>query len=318
MITSREKSKAYEQFHEKLFILTAQNETYQKLVESYNLPSLEITPYAREAHIILAAPPLVAPIMDQCESLQWVQSVYAGIDALIKDSLRQDYLLTNVKGIFGQQISEYVLGLSIEHYRHLQLYKQQQTKANWQPHQYQTLDSKTMTIVGTGEIGTHLAKVASAFNITTQGVNTSGIPKAGSPFSRIYHIDELATAIAQSDIVVSTLPDTIKTQGIFNQQAFNKAQNVLFFNVGRGNSVNQTALLRALESKQIEHAFLDVFEREPLNEAHPYWQHPNITITPHIAALSFPEQVVKIFVDNYLHWEQGYTLHNRINFDKGY
>ena len=305
-------------FTKKLFILTEENETYQKLVESYQLPNLEITNDAREAHIVLGAPPLVAPRLYEFENLQWVQSIYAGIDALIKDSLRRDYLLTNVKGIFGQQIAEYVLGLSIEHYRHLLIYKQQQSEAKWRPYHYQTLDSKTMTIVGTGEIGTHLAKVAKVFGITTIGVNTSGLAKANAPFNRIYSIDELASAMASSDIVVSTLPNTAKTQGIFNQLAFLQAKNILFFNVGRGNSINQTALLQALETNKIEHAFLDVFEVEPLNDAHPYWSHPQITITPHIAALSFPEQVVAIFADNYRDWEQNKSVSNQIDFDKGY
>ncbi|OLQ92589.1 2-ketoacid reductase [Vibrio ponticus] len=305
-------------FTKKLFILTEQNETYQKLVESYDLPNLAITQEPREAHIVLAAPPLLAPQLNQFENLQWVQSTYAGIDTLIKDSLRQDYLLTNVKGIFGQQIAEYVLGLSIEHFRHFGLYRQQQRKQQWLPHPYQTLNSKTMVIAGTGEIGSYLAKMAKVFGIVTIGVNTRGIPKADSSFDYIYHIDELASAISKADIVVSTLPETVSTQGIFNQMALSQANSILFFNVGRGSSVEQTALIEALDRGNIAHAFLDVFPQEPLPSEHPYWSHPNITITPHIAAVSFPEQVVKIFADHYIEWEQGYSLRGCIDFSKGY
>ncbi|GAB2642661.1 D-2-hydroxyacid dehydrogenase [Vibrio panuliri] len=305
-------------FTKKLFILTEQNETYQKLVESYNLPNLVITKEAREAHIVLAAPPLLAPKLNQFEKLVWVQSIYAGIDALIKDSLRQDYLLTNVKGIFGQQIAEYVLGLTIDHYRHFNLYREQQRQQQWLAHSYQTLSSKTMVIVGTGEIGSYLAQMAKAFGLITIGVNTRGIPKTNSPFDYIYHIDELASAIGKADIVVSTLPETPSTQGIFNQTNFSQASSILFFNVGRGSSIEQTALLAALDSGKVAQAFLDVFEQEPLPSEHPYWAHPNVTITPHIAAVSFPEQVVKIFADHYIEWEQGYSLHGCIDFSKGY
>ena len=92
-------------FTKKLYILTEQNETYQKLVESLELPNLELTNNKQQAEVVLAAPPLLASHLDEFDSLQWVQSIYAGVDALMKDSLRRDYLLTNVKGIFGQQIA---------------------------------------------------------------------------------------------------------------------------------------------------------------------------------------------------------------------
>ena len=64
--------------------------------------------------------------------------------------------------------------------------------------------------------------------------------------------------------------------------------------------------------------FLDVFEQEPLSPQHPFWKLPQVTITPHIAALSFPEQVVDIFADNYLSWRDGFSLNNQVDFDKGY
>ncbi|GAK86661.1 D-3-phosphoglycerate dehydrogenase [Vibrio ponticus] len=305
-------------FSKKLYILTEQNDHYRQLVESYNLPNLEITQDKQDAQILLAAPPLLAECLDEFTSLEWVQSVYAGVDALVKDSLRQDYLLTNVKGIFGQQIAEYVLGYTIAHYRHFLEYREQQANKDWHPIPYTGLDSQTMVIVGTGEIGSHLAKTAKAFGLKVIGVNTRGIPKPDSPFDDIYHIDELPNAIASANIVVSTLPETPDTRGIFNKQSFALARSILFFNVGRGTSINQAALLESLDKNKIAHAFLDVFEQEPLAHYHPYWSHPNITVTPHIAAVSFPEQVVKIFADYYLDWEQGYTLHNTIDFSKGY
>ncbi|HAS64089.1 MAG TPA: D-2-hydroxyacid dehydrogenase [Vibrio sp.] len=305
-------------FTKKLYILTEQNETYQKLVESLELPNLELTNNKQQAEVVLAAPPLLASHLDEFDSLQWVQSIYAGVDALMKDSLRRDYLLTNVKGIFGQQIAEYVFGFAIGHYRHFEQYRTQQQEQSWNPQPYKTLDAKTVTIVGTGTIGIHLARVSKAFGIRTIGVNTRGLPTSDSPFDDIYHIDELSSAIAKSDIVVSTLPNTRATIGIFNQEVLSAGKGVLLFNVGRGNSICQNGLIEALDNGSIEHAFLDVFEQEPLEPSHSYWQHPKITITPHIAALSFPEQVVDIFAHHYKHWEQGYTLHDCINFDKGY
>ena len=92
----------------------------------------------------------------------------------------------------------------------------------------------------------------------------------------------------------------------------------LLFNVGRGDVIDDTGLLLALKNRWVEHAFLDVFEQEPLSPQHPFWKLPQVTITPHIAALSFPEQVVDIFADNYLSWRDGFSLNNQVDFDKGY
>ncbi|MGF1911556.1 D-2-hydroxyacid dehydrogenase [Vibrio kasasachensis] len=305
-------------FTNKLYILTEQNDIYRDLIESLALPNLHLTTNKQEADVVLAAPPLLASQLDEFENLKWVQSVYAGVDSLMHHRMRQDYLLTNVKGIFGQQIAEYVLGYTIEHYRHFLTYRTQQQAQRWVPYQYQTLSNKTMSIVGTGTIGTHLAKVSKAFGIRTIGVNTRGIPTKDSPFDEIYHIDELNNAIEKSDIVVSTLPSTPNTIGVFNQQVLSSGQGILIFNVGRGSSINQDDLLEALDKGYIEQAFLDVFEQEPLNIEHPYWKHPKITLTPHIAALSFPEQVVEVFANYYKNWEKGFTIRDCINFDKGY
>ncbi|MGT5972189.1 NAD(P)-dependent oxidoreductase, partial [Escherichia coli] len=84
--------------------------------------------------------------------------------------------LTNVKGIFGPAIAEYVLGYTISHCRHFPHYHQHQQQRNWQPQLYTSLTDKTMVILGTGSIGSHLAKTAAAFGIHTIGVNRTGIP----------------------------------------------------------------------------------------------------------------------------------------------
>ena len=88
--------------------------------------------------------------------------------------------------------------------------------------------------------------------------------------------------------------------------------------MGRGDVVCENGLLAAIEEQAIAHAFLDVFENEPLEASHPFWNHPAVTITPHIAALSFPEQVVEIFADNYQRWRDGFSLLNEVDLDKGY
>lgn len=305
-------------FTHQLYILTEHDELYRQAIEALNLPDLTITTNRDEATLLLAAPPMAAPYLNDFPRLTWLQSAYAGVDALMAPGLRQDYELTNVKGIFGQQIAEYVLGYAISHYRHFACYQQQQSQQQWQPHLYQSLSGKTMTILGTGSIGSHLARVASAFGLEVIGVNRSGIPPKQSQFTTTYHVNELGAALTKADIIVNTLPNTPDTIGLLSADTFAHCHQALLFNVGRGKTLVEAELVPALESGQIAHAFLDVFVAEPLAAEHPFWRHAAITVTPHIAALSFPEQVVEIFAANYALWRDGFRLHHRIDFTKGY
>jgi phosphoglycerate dehydrogenase-like enzyme len=302
----------------RLALVTDNNDYYRKLLESKQLPDLVLTAQLDDATILLAAPPKLASKLDEAKKVEWVQSTYAGIDALLGESLRKDYKLTNVKGIFGQQISEYVLGYSINYFRHFDLYRQQQQKRDWQPHSYQSMIGKRLVIFGTGAIGSHLANTVKALGIVPIGINRTGIPPRRSAFAETYHINEAAKALEGADIIVNTLPNTPTTKGLFDERLFSACRHALFFNVGRGQTVDGNALLQALERGHLVHAFLDVFIDEPISQECPYWSHPNVTVTPHIAAISFPEQVVDIFAENYLRWRDGFQLQNVIDFERGY
>lgn len=305
-------------FTNKLYIATEHDDTYVQLILNQGLPDLEITQTPELAEIVLASPPLIADRLDEFTQLDWLQSTYAGINKLTQPNLRHDYTLTNVKGIFGPAIAEYVLGYTISHFRHFSHYHQQQQQQNWQPQLYTSLTDKTMVVLGTGSIGSHLAQAASAFGIHTIGVNRTGIPPKHEAFKDTFHINELEAALKQADIVVNTLPSTAETYQLLNQTTLGYCSNVLLFNVGRGESIDNKALLLAIKNRWVEHAFLDVFEHEPLSQDHPFWKLPQVTITPHIAALSEPRQVVEIFAENYKQWRDGFTLNHVIDFDKGY
>ncbi|EOD9423205.1 MAG: D-2-hydroxyacid dehydrogenase [Pseudomonadota bacterium] len=301
-----------------IFLLSEHRDTYETLLAEKNLPDLCLTDQPEEAQIVLADPPLLPQRLDEFSQLEWVQSTFAGVNALMSPDLRQDYTLTNVRGIFGPLIAEYVIGYCIAHFRHFMQYHQQQQNKQWQPHLYTSLQNKTMVILGTGSIGSHLGKAAQLMGMKTVGINRTGIPTSGGEFTQTFHINELASAFHQADIVVNTLPSTPDTQRLLNSEVLSHLNQALLFNVGRGDVIDDTGLLLALKNRWVEHAFLDVFEQEPLSPQHPFWKLPQVTITPHIAALSFPEQVVDIFADNYLSWRDGFSLNNQVDFDKGY
>ena len=301
----------------KLMIVSRQQAAYEALFAKQPIEGLELTQNPQEATILLADPPKVAPLLDEFPALEWIQSTFAGIDALTNKGLRQDYTLTNIRGCFGQLISEYVLGLATAHQRHFAIYQTQQQANQWQPHPYNTLAGQTMVILGTGSIGSHLARSAKALGFHLVGVNRSGT--ANEPaFDAILPLAELNTALEQADIMVSTLPATADTNDILNTTSLGHCRKALLFNVGRGNALCETGLLSALDSGAIAHAFLDVFKQEPLPEDHPFWQHPAITITPHIAAESFPHQVMAIFRNNAERWMNQQPLRYTIDFQQGY
>ncbi len=305
-------------FNDKVYLLTGNNQTYLEALQQKQISGLEFTQDRSEATVVLADPPLVVSSLDDFPKLEWLQSTFAGVDKLMTEGLRQDYLLTNVKGVFGPLITEYVLGYLTGYLRHFSFYQQQQTHQQWTPRTYKSLAGQQMVILGTGVIGRYLAQAAKSFGMTLIGVNSSGIPPKDSPFKQVFHIAELDSALKRADIVVSTLPNTPQTYHLLNQQSFSACKEILLFNVGRGANLDESALIPAIESGYVRHAFLDVFEQEPLVAGHPFWTHPQITVTPHIAAMSFPEQVADIFADNYRRWSSGLEPQFVVDFDKGY
>ncbi|MCK6265307.1 D-2-hydroxyacid dehydrogenase [Vibrio sp. ZSDE26] len=302
----------------KLYIDTEQDALYQELIEQLNLQDLTITDDPESANILLASPPRISTKLEQYSCVEWVQSIYAGVDALSTLDKTPKFTLTNVKGIFGQQIAEYVLGYAISHFRHFDQYKEQQVNGLWHQIPYQTIDTKSMLILGTGSIGNHVAQMAKALGMTVYGVNRSGIPPKDSNFDETYHIQELRQTLSQVDIVVSTLPNTKETNGLLNRETLEQCNGVLVFNVGRGPTINEEGLLAAVDGGSVTHAYLDVFNHEPLDRQHAFWNHPSITVTPHIAAISVPEQVVEIFQQNYRNWHSGFKLENVVDLSKGY
>lgn len=301
-----------------VYIESERKDAYEQLITQAGLPDLVLTQDKSQATILLADPPKVANQLDAFPQLQWLQSTFAGVDTLVQPHLRQDYQLTNVKGMFGQLISEYVIGYTLSYFRHFDAYAQQQSQKIWQPIPYQTVHGKKMVILGTGSIGRHLADCAHKLGFHVIGMNRSGHVETLHQFSQIIMHDDLADAFEQADVIVNTLPKTKETIHFLDESTLNHCNGTLLFNVGRGDTIDTKALLDALDSGKIAHAFLDVFKQEPISQSCPYWLHEKITVTPHIAASSFPEDVFEVFAQNYRQWHQAQPLGCFVDFEKGY
>ncbi|MBW3531214.1 D-2-hydroxyacid dehydrogenase [Shewanella sp. NKUCC06_TVS] len=308
----------------KLLLLTKANQQYRDLIEAQSLPDLTLlddNPASIiDADIWLAEPKLAAPLLPHAKNLQWLQSNFAGIDALMSPRGRKDYQLTNIKGIFGPLMSEYLFGYLLAHIRGHRFYRQQQGQKQWliQPQQrHSSLQGMRLLLLGTGSIAQHLAKTAKHFGMHVTGINSSGDAVEG--FDAIEVMVNLGQTLMQADVVVNLLPSTPATQNLLNAETLGRLKDdSVLFNVGRGDALDLDALNIQLIAKPAQQAILDVFAQEPLPNNHPIWERGNAIITPHISAPSHPAQIVDIFSQNYRRYIMGKPLQNRVDFSKGY
>lgn len=270
-----------------------------------------------ECSVLVGDPSNIGLYLQLAPKVQWIQSSFAGVERLLNLDFPKGCQLTALKSGFGPLISEYVFGNLICHLRQFDVLKAQQSKAHWQSHPYRSLVQLTMTVIGLGDIGMHLATTARQFGMRVLGVNSSG--KSAVPLDAVFPVQDLLHALGQSDVVVLALPATKKTCNLMSANAFNAMkQGALFFNVGRGCLVDDVELLRALDSGRMDHAWLDVFRSEPLPPGHQFWLHPKVTVTPHMAAVTFSDAVAEYFADNLVRWLQGETLLGLVDLERGY
>jgi len=310
----------------RLLVLAAESAKYKQFVEQAGLPGLEIRQSGDVAtaqnlisgcNIILGDPNLVSQVLTYADSLQWVQSSWAGVDHLCKPDLRRDYVLTNAKGMFGALIGEYVMTWVFAHERQLFRMRKYQLEKRWRPMGYRPASDIRLGIIGLGSIGRELALTARHFGIRVTGLNRSGT--ACDAVDKVYTAADMAAFLDGLDYVVLTLPATSQTSHLINADTLKLMKpSAVLINVGRGNSVCEADLIEALRGDVIGGAVLDVFEQEPLPQESPLWLMPNVYITPHTSAISFANEITQVFIDNYRRFTRGEPLRYVVDFELGY
>lgn len=266
--------------------------------------------------IVFGDPDLVAPVLPNMPTVEWVQSTWAGVLPFVQGA-RRDYRLTGIKDVFGEQMSEYVLGYLLAHELKILERVEKQLKHQWHEATSGSLQGKRLGIMGTGSIGQHIARRASSFGMHVSGLSRSGAAADG--FDDVRTIGELDAFLAAADYLVAILPQTSETDRLLDERAFTQLpSHAYFINIGRGNVVDDDALINALQRGEIAGATLDVFDEEPLPEGSPLWDVPNLLITAHMAAVSYPALVVPIFVENFQRFSRDEQLRFLVDFDAGY
>lgn len=270
-----------------------------------------------QAEVVVADPALVAPHLDRAAKLKWLQSTYAGVDSLFQDSLRRDYQLTRIKGVFGPLMAEYVLAHILARERHLLELAHQQQARQWQRAVYRQLSDLTLGILGVGDIGSAVARAAGAFGMTVWGLRTRSEPVPG--VERVFTPARLDEFLAGPDYLVNILPSTPDTRGLLSGATLGKCRSsAVLINIGRGDIIDEASLVRAVEEGWIAGAVLDVFPEEPLPAESPLWSLPGVTITPHVAALSLPGPIADVFEANLIRYRAGKPMLHLVDWWREY
>ena len=311
----------------RVLILSKNADEYRRLVESAGLPGLEKLAAADSSSaalmlgddfdVVFGEPSLIRDVLARLRNLIWVQATWAGVEPLLDPSLRRDYLLTNARGVFGGLMSEFVFGYLLQHERRMfQRYHAQQ-EGGWDASVTGSLRGKTLGLLGVGSIGAVLAKTAKNFGMSVRGYTRAS--ETCPDVDVYFHGSRLLDFAGGLDSLISILPDTQETRRIVDASLLGRLPaQAVFVNIGRGSAVDESALISALQTGKLAPAVLDVFEQEPLPRGHAFWHTPNLLMTFHTSAPSFPADLARLFIENYHRYAEGRSPLHAVDFEKGY
>ena len=270
-----------------LLILSRRAADYHRLVGAAQLPDLAITSTtdaeeararAGEYDVMLGEPSLFRHVLPAMTALRWAQATWAGVEPLLDPSLRRDYILTNARGVFGGLMSEYVFAYLLAHERRIFEKHASQVAGRWNATPPGTLRGKQIGLLGVGSIGGALARTAKHF-----GMRVGGYTRAseGCPDVDVYfHGDSRVAFATNLDYLVSVVPTTAGTRHIVDAALLGALPpHAIFINPGRGSVVDEPALA---------------------------------------AALSAPEDIAPVFIENYRRLLRREPLLHQVDFELGY
>ncbi|EGZ20344.1 hypothetical protein PHYSODRAFT_350536 [Phytophthora sojae] len=261
------------------------------------------------AQLLLAKDPF-PPKETLLTRVKWVQSTYAGVEpffkqlALSNQATPPTFTLTRAGGIMPNAMAQYVFGWIIALERKFLQVQDYQKQHNYARAElaYRSFRPLTVGILGLGEIGQGIGRL-----MKTAGFQVVGFKRRTSAEDG-YKLQDCADRVSSdldevlgaADFVVNILPSTSATRGLLTLEKLQvcRPKQPVFINVGRGDVIKESELAQALDDGVFSKAVLDVFETEPLPKESPLWTHPNVLLTPHVSALSLPEEVADVFVKN--------------------
>ena len=272
-------------------------------------------------------------IIEKAPNAAWIHTYSAGVDSCLKlpeiqnlINRDQGLILTNSSGTAAAVIAEHTIGMMMTMTRGLHRYRDLQNTANWnrnisrEPQLMQTINGKTMLVLGLGTIGQEIAKRANALGMKV--IATRNSSRNGPDYVDYVGLSDETIELAKTaDVVVNALPLTDTTRGFVDEEFFTAMKsNSYYISIGRGATTDTQALMVALESKKLAGAALDVTNPEPLPKDHPLWQFDNVIITPHISGTGgeSTEKTVTLVLENLRRYQTGEPMLNIVDTNLGY
>lgn len=261
--------------------------------------------------------------LDEMGALRWVQLASAGVPRDFNIQARQRSLtVTNLAGLYGPTIAEHALAMTTLLARNLHIVLRNQSQARWDRDVMKTmwdLQGRVLGVVGLGNIGRGIARLARAYGMRVVGCRRTNQPVPEA--DQVYPLAELRAMLAEADIVAVAAPLIDQTQGMLGEAEFQAMKRgVYYINVSRGPIAQEAALLSALRSGHVAAAGLDVFAVEPLPTDHPFWSMPQVIVSPHYSGetVNNSAQPSERFLRNLHHAATKRPLEGLVNTEWGY
>ncbi len=286
-------------------------------------PELEVRPWpevgdpAEIDYALVWKPP--AGLLKGFPNLKAIFSLGAGIDHLASDPElpRTVPLVRMVERGLTAGMTEYVVMQVLYHHRRMLDYRAQQAAEVWEELPFVAPWQRRVGVMGLGVLGSDAAGKLASLRLDVAGWSRS--PKSLPGVTCFSGAAGFEDFLARTEILVCLLPLTQETRGLLNAELFAKLpKGAALINVGRGEHLEERDLLAALESGQLDSATLDVFRKEPLPPGHPFWSHPRIVMTPHVASITIPDTAAESVVANIRRIEAGEPPENRVDLARGY
>lgn len=254
-------------------------------------------------------------------NLQWIHVAAAGVDSLLFDELKDSgVVVTNAQGTFDRPIAEWVLGAVLAQAKDFAGNYRYKSEKIWRHRETQRVQGCAALVIGTGAIGREIARLLRAIGMEVRGVGRTA--RQNDPdFGEVIASEKLADHVGTADVIVNAAPLTPQTTGLINTEVLAAVRTgAHLVNIGRGASVDEPALIEALQSGPLGFASLDVFAEEPLPESSPLWEMDNVLISAHMSGdvIGWKQALAQQFTDNARRWLRGEDLVNVVDKTKGY
>ena len=274
------------------------------------------------AEVLIAQPGTVRRFLPfAAPALRLLFCTAAGLDAIMPFTwLPPRLVLVNNRGVHGTKMGDYATMALLMLNARVPAYADAQRRQQWTPHFVPPVAGRHVTVVGTGDVGSAVARAARRLGLRSTGVRSRAEPHPD--FDHVVAVTDLDAALAESDFLVLACPLLPATRNLMNRDRLALLPHgAAVVNVGRGALLDQEALADLLAAGELSGAVLDVFVPEPLPPGHRLWTTPNLFITPHVSTddpTSYNPASLEIFFTNLQAWREGRPMPNRVDPRRGY